>query len=101
MSINVVQESERPTGRVVRDKGDDEYRRSFVEVFPFAAVDFNKSESRDTGLGLLGLKETVKLDERSAHDYAEPAQCFDPCFEMNKKIAELEKELEFAKWRNE
>ena len=70
-------------------------------MFPFAAVDFNKSESRDTGLGLLGLRETVKPEERSAHDYAEPATCLDPCFEMAQKIEELEKQLEFAKWRNE
>ena len=50
---------------------------------------------------MLGLKETVVPEERSAHYYAEPEQCIDPCFEMNEKIAELERELEFAKWRNE
>ena len=48
---SVVEEplNDEPTGLVIKDRGVETYRKTFAEVFPFATVDFNKTESRDTG----------------------------------------------------
>ena len=97
---SVVEEADKPTGKVIYDKGDEVYRASFTRVFPFAAVDFNKSESRDTGLGDLGLKEFVIPESKGVHAQYEPHQCFDPCFEKKEALVELRNRVEYLEWRN-
>ena len=70
--MSVVIEYRRPTGRLVHDEGDEEYRSSIARVFPFAVVDFNKSEIRDTGISELGFKEFVVPADKSEHVNSEP-----------------------------
>ena len=92
-----------PTGRVITDQGVETYRRTFEEVFPFAAVDFNLSEERQIlGVGpSLGVRENVVTDEKAAHVYAEPDTCMDPCSERQMQIRELRDQIEFLEWRNQ
>ena len=82
---SVVEEphNDEPTGRVLKDRGVETYRRTFAETFPFATVDFNKSESRDNGQFLFGLRENYVTEDKNEHYYAEPAMCSDPCFESS------------------
>ena len=70
--ISVVVEYDKPTGRLVHDEGDEEYRNSIAKVFPFAVVDFNKSEIRETGISELGFKEFVKPADKNEHLNFEP-----------------------------
>ena len=42
-------ENDEPTGLVIKDRGVETYRKTFAEVFPFATVDFNKTDSRTNG----------------------------------------------------
>ena len=97
---SVVEEADKPTGKLIEDQGDEEYRASIKRVFPFAAVDFNLSESRDTGLGSLGLKEFVIPKNKENYIKSQPQQCFDPCFEKKESLAELRDRVEYLEWRN-
>ena len=92
-----------PTGRVIEDQGVETYRRTFAEVFPFAAVDFNVSSSRQVdGVGPdLGARENVVTEGSAAHVYAEPDTCMDPCGERQMQIRELRSQIEFLEWRNQ
>ena len=90
-----------PTGRVIHDQGDETYRRTFEEVFPFATVDFFKTDSRSTGVGPdLGVGQVVIPGDTTSHAFAEPNTCVDPCGEMKMKIRDLRDQVEFLEWRN-
>ena len=92
-----------PTGRVITDQGAETYRRTFEEVFPFAAVDFNLSANRQVdGVGpSLGVRENVVTEGLNAHVYAEPDTCMDPCGERQMQIQELRDQIVFLEWRNQ
>ena len=72
-------------------EGDPEYLEKFQALYPFSSVDFFISETRDTGLGVLGTSENAVTKDLDTHYYAEPKEC-DPCLENKAKIAALERE---------
>ena len=84
---SVVVERAEPTGRVIHDRGVETYKRTFGTVFADATVDFFKTDSRSSGVGPdLGPRETVVSEDKTAHNYAEPETCSDPCGEMKMKV---------------
>ena len=66
-------ENDEPTGLVIKDRGVETYRRTFAETFPFATVDFNKTDERSNGQALLGVRENTMTEDKNTHYYAEPA----------------------------
>ena len=65
---------------------EDDYIQKFIELYPFAAVDFEKPESfiNDSTDG-----EFVVNDNLDYHKFAEPSEC-NPCAGMQERIEQLE-----------
>ena len=75
---------------------DEDYMTEFLNLYPFAGVDFFVSESRENGEGDLAANEHTITKAAEDHYYAEPEECL-PCAELHQKIEEQENEIAWLK----
>ena len=61
---------------------DEDYMTEFLNLYPFAGVDFFVSESRENGEGDLAANEHTITKAAEDHYYAEPEECL-PCAELH------------------